>query len=216
MELFLDTANTAEIREAVKWGVVTGVTTNPTLVAREGRDFHTILREICALVPGPVSAEVLSLETEGMVEEARELARIHPNIVVKIPVTPAGIAAVKQLSAEGIKTNVTLVFSALQALLAARAGATFVSPFIGRIDDTGHEGTAVLADIVQIYRNYGFATKIIAASIRHPWHVLEAARLGADIATVPFAVLSQMFKHQLTEQGIARFLADWEQAKARS
>lgn len=213
MEIFLDTANVEEIREAVRWGVVSGVTTNPTLVAREGRDYHQILREICDLVQGPVSAEVISLESGEIVQEARELAQIHPNVIIKIPILPAGLEAVRSLVGEGIKVNVTLVFSALQALLAARAGASFVSPFIGRIDDTGQDGTAVLEEIVQIFQNYRFSTKIIAASIRHPRHVLEAARLGADIATLPFAVLTQMFKHPLTEQGIARFLADWEKVK---
>ncbi|MGB9793136.1 MAG: fructose-6-phosphate aldolase, partial [Thermacetogeniaceae bacterium] len=194
MEIFLDTANIDEIREAVKWGVVSGVTTNPTLVSKESGSFHEILKEICRLVDGPVSAEVISLDAGGMVREARELAAIAPNIVIKIPVTPAGLEAVRRLAAEGIRTNVTLVFSPLQALLAARAGATFVSPFIGRVDDVGQEGMQVLADIVQIFRNYDFSTRIIAASIRHPQHVLEAARLGADIATVPYKVLAQMFK----------------------
>ncbi|HHW40414.1 MAG TPA: fructose-6-phosphate aldolase [Syntrophomonadaceae bacterium] len=215
MEIFLDTANLEEIREAVRWGVVGGVTTNPTLVSREKGGFHEILKEICGLVQGPVSAEVISLDAEGIVREARELAGIAPNIVIKIPVTPAGLEAVRQLSGEGIRTNVTLVFSALQALLAAKAGASFVSPFIGRIDDVGQEGMDVLADIVQIFRNYQFSTRIIAASIRHPRHVLEAARLGADIATVPYAVLAQMFKHPLTDIGIRRFLADWEKFKGK-
>ncbi len=215
MEIFLDTANVEEIREAVKWGVVSGVTTNPTLVSKESGGFHEILKEICSLVDGPVSAEVISLDAGGMVREARELAAIAPNIVIKIPVTPAGLEAVRRLAAEGIKTNVTLVFSPLQALLAARAGATFVSPFIGRVDDVGQEGMQVLADIVQIFRNYGFPTRIIAASIRHPQHVLEAARLGADIATVPYKVLAQMFKHPLTDVGIQRFLEDWEKFKEK-
>ncbi len=213
MEIFLDTANVDEIREAVEWGVVSGVTTNPTLVAKEGRNFHQVLKEICNLVRGPVSAEVLSLEAEGMLQEARELARLDPNIVIKIPVIPGGMKAVRALAREGIRANVTLVFSAPQALLAARAGAAFVSPFIGRMDDIGQEGTAVLEDIIKIFRNYQYPTKVIAASIRHPRHVLEAARLGAAIATVPFAVLAQMFKHPLTDLGIARFQADWEKAK---
>lgn len=213
MEIYLDTANVEEIREAVKWGVVSGVTTNPTLVAKEGRNFRQVLEEICELVPGPVSAEALSLDAEGILREARELARLAPNIVVKIPIVPAGLQATSLLAQEGIRVNVTLVFSALQALLAARAGAAFVSPFIGRMDDIGQEGTAVLGDIVKIFRNYQFPTRIIAASIRHPWHVLEAARLGADIATVPFNVLVQMFRHPLTDLGIARFQADWEKVK---
>jgi transaldolase len=209
MELFLDTASVAEIREAAAWGVISGVTTNPTLVAREGRDFHSILKEISCLVDGPISAEVISLEPEGILKEARALAGISPNIVIKIPVTPTGLQAVSRLAGEGIRVNVTLVFSALQALLAARAGAAFVSPFIGRIDDVGQDGMEVLADIMEVFANYDFSTRVIAASIRHPRHVLEAARLGADIATLPFAVLQQMFKHPLTDQGIARFLEDW-------
>ncbi|MDH7576624.1 MAG: fructose-6-phosphate aldolase [Bacillota bacterium] len=213
MEIFLDTANVAEIREGIKWGVVSGVTTNPTLVAKEGRSFHQVLKEICGLVEGPVSAEVLSLELNGMLQEARELAGLAPNIVIKIPITPAGLEAVRILAGEGIRANVTLVFSAPQALLAARAGAAFVSPFIGRIDDIGQDGTVVLGDMIDIFRNYRYPTRVIAASIRHPWHVLEAARLGADIATVPFGVLAQMFKHPLTDLGIARFQADWEKVK---
>ncbi|HAF18012.1 MAG: fructose-6-phosphate aldolase [Thermacetogeniaceae bacterium] len=211
MEIYLDTANVDEIREAVDWGVITGVTTNPTLIAREtGRDFHEIIKEICGLVKGPVSAEVISLDVEGILREARELAALDPHIVIKIPVTEDGLAAVKVLSSEGIRTNVTLVFSALQALLAARAGATYVSPFIGRIDDTGQDGSDVLGDIMDIFQSYQLETKVIAASIRHPRHVLEAALLGADIATVPFKVLKTMFRHPLTDRGIDRFLADWE------
>jgi len=211
MEIYLDTANVDEIREAVDWGVISGVTTNPTLIAKEsGRDFHEIIKEICGLVQGPVSAEAVSLDVEGILREARELAALNPHIVIKIPVTENGLAAVKVLSSEGIRTNVTLVFSPLQALLAARAGATYVSPFIGRIDDTGQDGSDVLADIMDIFRNYQLETKVIAASIRHQRHVLEAARLGADIATVPFKVLKTMFRHPLTDRGIERFLADWE------
>jgi transaldolase len=213
MEVFIDSANVDEIREAVGWGVVSGVTTNPSLVSKEGRSFHEMLREICDLVSGPVSAEVISLETDGMVQEARQLSKIASNIVIKIPILPAGLAAVKQLTGEGIRTNVTLVFSALQALLAARAGASFVSPFIGRIDDTGLDGTGVLSDIMQIYNNYQLGTKVIAASIRHPKHVLEVARIGADIATIPYKVLAQLFKNPLTDIGIQRFLEDWEKVK---
>lgn len=213
-EFYLDTANVDEIRKAAAWGVISGVTTNPTLVAREKGDHKKILEEICNIVEGPVSAEVISLDADGMVREARELAKIHPNIVIKIPILPEGMEAVKRLADEGIRSNVTLVFSAPQALLAARAGAAFVSPFIGRIDDLGEDGTAVLADIVQIFRNYRFQAKIITASVRHPWHVLEAARLGADIATVPFGVLEKLFKHPLTAKGIERFLDDWRQAMA--
>jgi len=210
LEIYLDTANVEEVRRAAEWGVISGVTTNPTLVSKErGRDFHEIIKEICAIVRGPVSAEVISRDVDGILREARELAAIDPHVVVKIPVTPEGLSAVRILAGEGIRANVTLVFSALQALLAARAGAAFVSPFIGRIDDIGQEGMDVLEDIVQIFGNYGFGTKVIAASIRHPRHVLEAARLGADIATVPFRVLEQMFRHPLTDRGIERFLADW-------
>jgi transaldolase len=211
LEIFLDTANVDEIKEAVDWGVISGVTTNPTLIAREeGRDFHEIIREICELVQGPVSAEVISQDLNGILREARELASIDPHVVVKIPVTPEGLSAVKVLSGEGVRANVTLVFSALQALLAARAGAAYVSPFIGRIDDTGQEGMDVLDDIMGIVENYQFSTEVIAASIRHPQHVLEAARIGADIATVPFNVLKMMFRHPLTDRGIERFLADWD------
>lgn len=211
MEIFLDTANVDEIKEAVDWGVISGVTTNPTLIAREeGRDFHEIIREICELVQGPVSAEVISQDLNWILREARELASIDSHVVVKIPVTPEGLSAVKVLSGEGVRANVTLVFSALQALLAARAGAAYVSPFIGRIDDTGQEGMDVLDDIMGIVENYQFSTEVIAASIRHPQHVLEAARIGADIATVPFNVLKMMFRHPLTDRGIERFLADWD------
>ncbi|HHV34051.1 MAG TPA: fructose-6-phosphate aldolase [Syntrophomonadaceae bacterium] len=213
MEIFLDTANVEEIKEAVDWGVVSGVTTNPTLIAREeGGDFHEIIKEICNLVQGPVSAEVISQDLDGILREARELAKIDPHVVVKIPVTSEGLSAVKVLSSEGVRANVTLVFSALQALLAAQAGAAYVSPFIGRIDDIGQEGMDILDDIMCIYENYQFSTQVIAASIRHPRHVLEAARIGTDIATVPFKVLKMMFRHPLTDRGIERFLADWEKA----
>ena len=213
MEIFLDTANVEEIKEAVDWGVVSGVTTNPTLIAREeGGDFHEIIKEICNLVQGPVSAEVISQDLDGILREARELSKIDPHVVVKIPVTSEGLSAVKVLSSEGVRANVTLVFSALQALLAAQAGAAYVSPFIGRIDDIGQEGMDILDDIMCIYENYQFSTQVIAASIRHPRHVLEAARIGTDIATVPFKVLKMMFRHPLTDRGIERFLADWEKA----
>ena len=213
MEIFLDTANVEEIKEAVDWGVVSGVTTNPTLIAKEeGGDFHEIIKEICNLVQGPVSAEVISQDLDGILREARELAKIDPHVVVKIPVTSEGLSAVKVLSSEGVRANVTLVFSALQALLAAQAGAAYVSPFIGRIDDIGQEGMDILDDIMCIYENYQFSTQVIAASIRHPRHVLEAARIGTDIATVPFKVLKMMFRHPLTDRGIERFLADWEKA----
>ena len=209
MQLFLDTANIEEIKEAVSWGVISGVTTNPTLVAKEKRDFKSLVKEICEIVPGPVSAEVLSLKAEEMVPEARELSRIAPNVVVKIPMTREGLKAVKVLSKEGIKTNVTLVFSANQGLLAALAGATYVSPFIGRMDDISNEGMDVVEDLVTIIENYGLPTRVIAASVRHPMHVLEAARVSAHIATVPFKVLEAMVNHPLTDAGIKRFLDDW-------
>lgn len=213
MRLFIDTANVEEIREANSWGIISGVTTNPSLIAREGRDFREVVKEICTIVDGPVSAEVISLEAQAMVREARELAAIHPNVVVKIPMTIEGLKVVKVLAEEGIRSNVTLVFSANQALMAAIAGATYVSPFVGRLDDVGQSGTEVVADIVQIFSQYGFDTEIIVASVRHPLHVLEAARLGADIATVPFKVLEQMSRHPLTDVGIERFLADWKGVK---
>ncbi|MBC7343294.1 MAG: fructose-6-phosphate aldolase [Clostridia bacterium] len=213
MRLFIDTANVEEIREANSWGIISGVTTNPSLIAREGRDFREVVKEICTIVDGPVSAEVISLEAQAMVREARELAAIHPNVVVKIPMTIEGLKAVKVLAEEGIRSNVTLIFSANQALMAAIAGATYVSPFVGRLDDVGQSGTEVVADIVQIFSQYGFDTEIIVASVRHPLHVLEAARLGADIATVPFKVLEQMSRHPLTDVGIERFLADWKGVK---
>lgn len=213
MRIFLDTANVEEIREGVSWGVVSGVTTNPTLASKEGRSFRELVKEICQLVEGPVSAEAVSLKAEEIVPEAKELSRIAPNVVIKIPVMPEGLKATKLLSKEGIKVNMTLVFSLNQALLAAQAGAAFVSPFIGRIDDIGYDGLSVLADIVECYNYYGFETEVIAASIRHPLHVVEAAKLGADIATVPFAVLKQMVKHPLTDIGIERFLEDWKKIK---
>lgn len=209
MQIFLDTANIDEIRQAAEWGVISGVTTNPSLIAREGRDFRQVVKEICAIVDGPISAEVISLKAEEMVREAEELAAIHPNVVIKIPMTPEGIKATGILSKKGIRTNVTLVFSANQALLAAIAGATYVSPFVGRLDDVGHDGIEVVRQTAEIYENYLFDTQIIAASIRHPRHVLEAALAGAHIATVPFAVLKQMFAHPLTDAGIKKFLEDW-------
>ncbi len=214
MKIFLDTANLEEIRQGVEWGIVDGVTTNPTLIAKEGADFEKRIKEICELVQGPVSAEVISLNWEGMVEEARKLAAIDEHVVVKIPMTPDGIKAVKILSAEGISTNVTLVFSANQALLAAKAGATYGSPFVGRIDDNGNDGLKLLEEIMEIFVHYGFETEVIAASIRHPMHVVEAALIGVDIATVPFDVLKKMFMHPLTDVGIKRFLQDWESYKS--
>jgi len=213
VKFFIDTANIAEIREANDLGILDGVTTNPTLVAKEGVDFHERLREITAIVKGSVSAEVISEDAEGMIKEARELAAIAPNITVKVPMTWEGLKAVKTLSAEKIETNVTLIFSANQALLAARAGATYVSPFLGRLDDIGHDGMELIKTISQIFKQADINTKIIAASIRHPMHVTEAALNGAHIATVPFNVLKQLVKHPLTDIGIERFLADWKKAQ---
>ncbi|MDR1640270.1 MAG: fructose-6-phosphate aldolase [Clostridiales bacterium] len=210
MKLFIDTANTNDIREANALGVICGVTTNPSLIAKEGRDFIEVVKEIATIVDGPISAEVISLEHKAMVEEARNLATIHPNIVIKIPMVPEGLKAVKVLSAEGIRTNVTLIFSASQALLAARAGASYVSPFLGRLDDIGSDGMILIEDIVQIFSTHGIETEIIAASIRHPIHVIQAAKIGAHIATVPYSVILQMTKHPLTDAGVARFLKDWE------
>ena len=209
MKFFIDTADINEIKAAMEMGMVDGVTTNPTLISRTGRPFLEVAKEIVETVPGPVSLEVVSFDTQGMVDEARQLAKLGDNVVIKIPMTTEGLKAVKILSEEGIKTNVTLVFSPLQALLAAKAGATFVSPFVGRLDDIGHDGMELIAQIVQIYDNYGFDTEIIVASIRHPQHVLQAAIMGADIATIPFKVIKQLAKHPLTDVGIERFLEDW-------
>jgi transaldolase len=210
VQFFLDTANIDEITKAWNMGVISGVTTNPSLVAREGKDFLGLLREVTSIVDGPISAEVIALDTEGMLKEARLLAGIHPNIVIKVPMTAEGLAAVKVLAAENIQTNVTLVFSAAQALLAARAGATYVSPFLGRLDDIGENGLKLLEDICTIFVVHDLQTKVIAASIRNPVHVTEAARIGADCATVPYNVLLQLFKHPLTDAGIEKFLADWK------
>ncbi len=212
MKFFIDTANIDEIKDAHSMGMVDGVTTNPTLIAREGRDFKEIITEICEIVDGPISAEVISLETEGMVAEARDLAKIHANIVVKIPMTTDGLKAVRILAAEGIKTNVTLVFSALQALMAAKAGASFVSPFVGRLDDLSQEGMLLIEQIAEIYSNYAFNTEIIVASIRNPLHVLDSAVIGADIATIPYSVLKKLAAHPLTDKGIQSFLDDWKKA----
>ena len=213
MKIFVDTANLAEIREAHQMGVLDGVTTNPSLLAKEGGDPREIIREICSIVDGPVSAEVVSTDAEGMMEEAHELATIHENVVVKIPMLPEGLKAVKALSREGIDTNVTLVFSPSQALLAAKAGATYVSPFVGRLDDKSEDGMELVEKIVKIFRNYNFRTQILAASLRHPMHVVQAALLGADIATMPFLVLKKLFEHPLTDIGLKQFLADWEKLK---
>ena len=209
MKFFLDTANIDEIREANAMGMVDGVTTNPSLIAKEGRDFETVVKEICEIVDGPVSAEVIATDADGMVKEARHLAGLHKNIVVKVPMTIDGIKATRQLSQEGIKTNVTLVFSPLQALMAAKAGASFVSPFVGRIDDLAGDGTQLIEQIVEIFSNYAYETEIIVASVRNPLHVLDAALLGADIATIPFSVLAKFAAHPLTDKGLAAFLKDW-------
>ena len=212
MKFFIDTANIEEIKEANSMGMADGVTTNPTLIAREKGDFEDIIKEICKIVDGPISAEVISLDTEGMLKEARHLASIHKNIVVKIPMTIDGIKATRQLSEEGIKTNVTLIFSPLQALMAAKAGATYVSPFIGRLDDISNEGILLVEQIVDIFNNYAFDTEVIVASVRNPLHVLDAALMGADIATIPFKVLSKFASHPLTDKGIKAFLDDWNKA----
>jgi transaldolase len=210
MKFFIDTADVAEIREALSLGILDGVTTNPTLVARTGRPFKDVILEICRLVPGPVSAEVVSTNAEGMVREGRELASWAPNIVVKVPLTPEGLKAIRVLSQEGIRVNTTLIFQPLQALLAAKAGAAYVSPFVGRLDDVAGYGMRLVADILEVFRHYGYTTEVIVASVRHPMHVLEAARLGAHIVTMPFAVMMQVVKHPLTDVGLARFLEDWQ------
>lgn len=214
MEFFIDTANLEEIRQAQSYGLVDGVTTNPSLVAKEGFDFFTGIREIANTVPGPVSAEVISLEAEGMLSEARHLAEIADNVVIKVPMLPEGLKAVKELTAAGIKTNVTLVFSPLQALLAAKAGATYISPFVGRLDDIASDGMELVAQCAEIFDNYGFQTKIIVASIRHPQHVLAAARIGADVCTIPFKVMMQLAHHPLTDIGVEKFLADWRKLES--
>jgi len=212
MQLYIDTANLDEIRRAAAMGVLDGVTTNPSLIAKEGADFHTRMAEICKIVPGPVSAEVVSTEHDGMIREADALLPIAGNIVIKLPCIPEGIRACRTLSDRGIRTNLTLCFQPLQALLAAKAGAFLISPFIGRIDDIGEDGMQLIQQIRQIYDNYGFETKILAASIRHPQHLVQAALLGADVATVPFNVINQMLQHPLTDIGLAKFLADWKKA----
>ena len=211
MKFFIDTANLDEIREAASLGVLDGVTTNPSLIAKEGvKDFQSHIKAICEIVDGPVSAEVVSTDVDGMLKEARELAKIHPNVTIKIPMIKDGIKAVKQLSAEGIKTNVTLVFSSPQALLAAKAGATFVSPFVGRLDDISHVGMDLIHEIVTIFDNYGFDTEVLSASIRSPLHVVESALAGAHVATIPLKVIEQLIKHPLTDIGLKKFLDDWK------
>ena len=210
MKFFIDTANIDEIKKANELGMVDGVTTNPSLVAREGRDFKGLIKEICDIVDGPVNAEVVSLDAEGMVKEARELTHLADNIVVKIPMLEEGLKAVKILAQEEINTNVTLCFSPIQALMAAKAGAAYISPFVGRLEDINHIGMALVEDIITIYDNYGFETEVIVASVRNPIHVLDAALMGADIATIPFKVIQQLTKHPLTDIGVEKFLADWK------
>ena len=210
MKFFIDTADVGEIRKAIDLGLCDGVTTNPSLVAKTGRPFADVLKEIVELVHGPVSAEVTAVDFDGMMKEAKVYAKFAPNVVVKVPLVLEGLKAVKALTDEGIRTNVTLCFSASQALLAAKAGATYVSPFVGRLDDVSEDGMALVAQILEIYRNYDFATQVLVASVRNPLHVVQAARMGADVATIPFSVLAQLAKHPLTDIGLARFLADWE------
>jgi len=215
MKLFIDTANIEEIKEASRLGLIDGVTTNPTLIAREGKEFMPLVKEICQLVDGPISLEAVSSLSNDMLKEARDLAHIHPNAVVKLPLTRDGLIATKQLATEGIKVNMTLVFSPTQALLAAKAGAAYVSPFVGRLDDISHWGMDLVEQIITIYDNYDFETEIIVASIRNPLHVLEAAMIGADIATIPFAVIEQLIKHPLSDIGVERFLKDWEKVEKK-
>ncbi len=210
MRIFIDTADVDEIKEAASWGIIDGVTTNPSLIAKTGRDFKTVVKEICEIVDGPISAEAVEVNADKMIPEAREIAKIHPNIVVKIPLTFEGLKTVKAVSADGIKTNVTLCFSPTQGLLAAKAGATYISPFIGRLDDISDDGMEIIHDLVQIYKNYGYETQVLAASIRHPRHVLECALAGSHVATIPPKIMKQLIKHPLTDIGIEKFLKDWE------
>jgi transaldolase len=214
MKFFIDTANINEIKEAAALGVLDGVTTNPSLVFKEGKDFRKLLDEILKIVDGPVSAEVISTDYEGILEEGRDLASIHKNIVVKVPLIKEGLKAVKTLTGEGIKVNVTLCFSPTQAILAAKAGATYVSPFVGRLDDISTSGMDLISQIVQIYRNYGYKTQVLVASVRHPLHVVEAALIGADVCTIPFDVINKMFNHPLTDIGLEKFLNDWKKLKS--
>lgn len=213
MKFFLDTANLDEIKQGVAWGLVDGVTTNPSLVAKEGVDFHGRIKEICALVNGSVSAEVTATDFDGMMKEGHILAKLHPNVTVKVPLIPEGIKACRALSTEGIKVNVTLCFSPSQALLAAKSGATFISPFVGRLDDVSNDGMQLIRDILVIYENYGFKTQVLAASLRHPQHIVESALAGAHVGTMPFGVLKMLFNHPLTDIGLKRFLEDWEKVK---
>jgi transaldolase len=216
MQFFIDSADVGEIKKALSMGLCDGVTTNPSLVAKTGRKFSEVLKEITSLVPGPVSAEVTAVEHAGMMKEARALAKVADNVVVKVPLLVEGLRAVRDLASEGIRTNVTLCFSPVQALLAAKAGATYISPFVGRLDDVSEDGMAMVSQIIEIYRNYDFSTKVLVASVRHPIHVLEAARMGADVATIPFSVIGQLANHPLTENGLKKFLADWEKVPKES
>ena len=215
MKFFIDTANINEIKEAASLGILDGVTTNPSLVSKEGMDFRKLLDEILAIVNGPVSAEVISTDYSGILKEAHELAKIHKNIVVKVPLIKEGLKAVKTLNDEGIKTNVTLCFSPSQALLAAKAGATYISPFVGRLDDISHSGMDLISQIVQIYRNYDYSTQVLVASIRHPLHLVDAALMGADVCTMPFSVINKLFNHPLTDIGLEKFLADWKKMESK-
>lgn len=214
MKFFIDTANIDEIKEAAALGILDGVTTNPSLVAKEGKDFRKLLDEILALVDGPVSAEVVSTDYDGILKEAHELSKIHKNIVVKVPLIKEGLKAVRTLASENINTNVTLCFSASQALLAAKAGATYISPFVGRLDDISHDGMELISQIVQIYKNYNYKTQVLVASIRHPLHLVEAALMGADVCTMPFPVIDKLFNHPLTDLGLEKFLSDWKKSQS--
>jgi transaldolase len=216
MKFFIDTANIEEIKKVWELGVIDGVTTNPSLISKEKKEPVALFREICAIVDGPISAEVIGTRADDMIKEAEELAKIHENIVIKIPMIEDGLRAVKRLTAAGIRTNVTLIFSPSQALLAAKAGATYVSPFVGRLDDISHNGMDIVADIRTIYENYDFDTEIIVASVRNPLHVIEAALIGADIATIPYSVIGQLIKHPLTDIGLEKFLKDWEKVKKQN
>jgi transaldolase len=215
MKFFIDTANINEIKEAAALGILDGVTTNPSLVSKEGKDFRKLLDEILAIVDGPVSAEVVSTDYDGILKEAHELSKIHKNIVVKVPLIKEGLKAVRTLSAENINTNVTLCFSASQALLAAKAGATYISPFVGRLDDISQDGMELISQIVQIYKNYNYKTQVLVASIRHPLHLVEAALMGADVCTMPFPVIDKLFNHPLTDLGLEKFLSDWKKSQSK-
>ncbi len=213
MKIFIDSADVGEIREAASWGVIDGCTTNPSLIAKSGRKFETVLAEICEIVDGPISAEVISTNAAGMIEEGRRLAKLHENIVVKVPMIAEGLKATRTLSSEGIAINVTLIFQPAQGMLAAKAGASFLSPFVGRLDDYGEDGMAMVGTLVEMLQNYDYPTEVLVASVRHPNHFIEAARMGADVATCPFKVIEQLLHHPLTDKGLAAFLADWEKAK---